>query len=302
MSPAIRVALIGFTPFEREHIEAALQPTEDRRPVYVRARDLAACSLAVVNADDEMAVNEVTSKGRLASVVMLGTTPRPGAAAQLPRPISLAALLRTMDGLAQSPPPMSAAVERVQEDLARLLAHAHEAEAPPAPAAPSARSAAMPLIQGRHVDTAAVAPAPAAQLDHILVVDDDDLALRFMAAELERFGFELHRVRSGAQAIDLAARRRFEFVFLATDLDGLDGFHTCKTLKHRLNPHDLRPPSVVLLLGQDAAVDRLRAEMAGADACLVKPLNVQALMRVIGQRQRWRPTDEPTTRASSSMF
>ena len=42
---------------------------------------------------------------------------------------------------------------------------------------------------------------------------------------------------------------------------------------------------MVLLLDVDNEADRLRAQMAGADACLAKPLDSAALLRVFGARE-----------------
>lgn len=293
MSPAVRVALIGFTRFERDHIEAGLQPGGERDPVYVLADSLATCSVAVVNADHEASVAEVTRQGRLGSAVMLGTTLRPGAAVQLPRPLSLAPLLQALDALVQATPPMSAAVQRVHEDLARLVVRPRPAASP---------GGFMPVIEGRAAAAPAAPQPKQAVVDHVLIFDEDDAVLRFMAAHLERFGFEVHLVRSGAQAIESVARHHFAFVFLATGLEGADGFHICKTLKRRAYPGRRAPPTVVLLLEQEAAVNRLRAELAGADACLAKPLNAERLLSVVGAPEVNLQTDAQTTRASNSSW
>jgi len=303
MSPAVRVALIGFTSFERAHIEAALQPADDHGPRYRVSSDLAACNVAVVNADDEAAVAAVVRQDRLGSTVMLGTTPRPGAAAQLPRPIKLVLLLRTLQGLVRTAPPMSAAVQRVQEDLAQMCQHMGANPAHAAPTRPSS-TLTMPVIQGRPGSAAPAAPAapPRKPLDHVLVVDDKDHVLRFLATHLEGMGFEVHLVRSGALALERLTRRHYHYVFLATGLDGLDSFHTCKTIKRHQRADGRPAPAVVMLLGEDAAVDRVRAEMAGADVCLSHPLSAEQLQQVVGGRETLKPIDAQTTRAAGTMF
>lgn len=294
MKPATRVALIGFTRFEREHLQAGLRSRDDAgQAVLVPSRELAASSLAVVNADDAAAVAEILSQGRLASTVMLGTTPRPGAAAQLSRPISLGALLRALDEILRTAPPMSAAVQRVRDDWARLNASLGRAASLDAPAPPPAATPPPP--------PSPAAPAPAAK-EHILVVDDNDVALSFMARHLQTLGFEVHLVRSGAEALQRVSRQHFSHVFLATGLDGLDGFHVCKTLKRIPYPERRSPPAVVLLLGHDAAVHKLRAEMAGADAVLSKPLGVQALRELMVERRLRQPAEAATPRAACSLW
>ena len=301
MRPAVRLALIGFTAFERDHLLAGLQGgssnhsdiDNDSELVFVLTEDLASSSVAVVNADHPPSVDTVLRQHRLASVVMIGTTARPGAAAQLPRPIRMAALWRELQALVHASPAVSAATQRVQDELARF-------------GAAQAGSAADRLRRAASQQPApTVAPRRGrVALDHVLVVDESDAVLRFMANHLQRFGFQPHLVRDGAQAIDRVARHHFDWVFVATGLDGLDGFHLCKTIKQRAlagpRPQPT-PPTVVLLLDRDDAVHHLRARQAGADACLPKPLHGDALLRLLGERDPQLP-DPQSTRAASTLL
>jgi len=310
MRPAIRLALIGFTTFERDHLRAGLQGGSESDMVFVLAEDLASCSVAVVNADHEPSVEAVLRQRRMASAVMLGTTPRPGAAAQLPRPISMAALWRELQALVQASPAVSAAVQRVQDELARFGAAAVRSGANSAArsasitAAPSAAPSAADKPRATASPGGSPAPAPRrgrAPLDHVLVVDESDAVLRFMADHLQRFGFQLHLVREATQAIERVARHHFEWVFVASGLDGLDGFHLCKTIKRSTAARQRPPPTVVLLLDRDDAVHHLRARQAGADACLPKPLNGDALLRLLGEREL-QQADPQSTRAASTLL
>ncbi len=274
MSPPVRVALIGFTPFERDHLALGLHQSRTGRPSYTLAFELAACNLAVVNADNEAAVAELQAQGRLASTVMVGHTSRPGAGAQLARHAEQAVMLQALDTLISAAPAMSPAVQRVQDELARL--HRRAAAAAP--------------------------PRRRRRLDHILVVDDNHTVLRFMATQLAGFGFEAHLARTGEEALERVGRRHFEFVFLATGMDGLDGFHICRVIKREPYPHARRRPTVVLMLPGDAPVDRVRAQMADADAWLPKPPDAQALLRVLGQRERQPQAEAQSTRAAGTVF
>jgi two-component system, cell cycle response regulator len=130
-------------------------------------------------------------------------------------------------------------------------------------------------------------PAPAAStaMDHILVVDDSDIALRFMAGNLERFGFVVHLARSGEEAIERTLQRHFAFVFMDVNMPGLDGFRTCKEIKRRRYEGHQRPPTIVMLTSRDTPIDKLRGSMAGSDAYLTKPLREAELLKVIGDRE-----------------
>ncbi len=271
MSPPVRVALVGFTPFERDHLALGLHESRAGRPSYTLAFELAGCNLAVVNADNEAAVADLRAQGRLASCVMVGHTARPGAGAQLPRHAEQAVMLQALDMLIASAPAMSAAVQRVHDDLLH--------------------------VQRRHAPR-----RTRRRLDHILVVDDSDNVLRFMATQLSGYGFEAHLARSGEDALRWVGQRHFEFIFLATGMDGLDGFHTCRLIKREAYPHAQPRPTVVLMLPGDAPVDRVRARMADADAWLAKPLDATALLRVVGDREVQRHPDAQSTRAGSTVL
>lgn len=313
MNPAVRVALLGFTPFERNHIEAALQPSDEPGRHYCVAQTLAACNVAVVNADDDSAVAQVLEQGRLASTMMLGTTPRAGAAAQLPRPISLVHLLRALDQLVNSAPPMSAAVQRVHAEWGRMLAVA----GPPMQAASAlpttttaviSATAAMPLIQGRapRSDAAPVRSMTSATgLAQVLVVDSSDEVWRYLSSRLPQSGYQVHQLRDCAQALERLNRQPHALVLLATGLDGVDCFHACKTIKRMPYPANRPPPRVIMLLSRDSAVDEVRAEMAQADGCLHKPIREPQWAQLFNRLQppaddTWQQTHAGTHRLLSS--
>jgi two-component system, cell cycle response regulator len=287
---SVAVALIGFSKFERATFESFFRLATQRSPAYVLATDVAQCAVAIANAEDEAGVAELMRHGKLARCIALGSTPRPGVAQQLPRPINLMLVVRALDALVKThsitgEPTPSPAVQRVLNDLASVTAalapdvdtRALAAKGAPAPPRPAA-TMPKPLPPQ-------AAAAERQGMDHILVVDDSDIALRFMATHLQRFGFEVHLVRSGAEAIERVARRHFEFVFLDVMMEGLDGFQTCKQIKRSTYPDNRPPPTVVMLTSRGTAVDKLRGTMAGADTYLTKPLSENDLLKVVGDRE-----------------
>ena len=319
MSSAVRVALVGFTKFERATFESFFRLATQRKPAYALTEDLANCEAAVANAEDAAGVAELVRQGKLASSLVLGATPHAGAAQQLARPINLMLVVRALDRLVLSrqtlpvpaEPAVSASVKRVLDDLVMVttaLPTGMDTRAMAASAAPAApvllQASTAPANQGwqglpglaqvrqappparkAEPETPAAAEAGSACMDHILVVDDSDIALRFMATNLQRFGFQVHLARSGAEAIERVARRHFEFVFMDVMMEGLDGFHTCKAIKRKTYPGNRPPPTVVMLTSRSTAVDKLRGTMAGADAYLTKPLQEAELLKVVGDRE-----------------
>ena len=326
MTQPTRIALLGFSRFERATFESFFRLAARREPSYAPAASPPEADFVVADADDAAACAEVDRLGLRQRTVMLGITPRPGTLLQLPRPINLMLVVRALDGLPRTPastPAEPAPSKQVQRVLEQLAQHTRPADLDgPLPAAPAARAPRVvePAPAPAAVAQAALAyvatmPAPldpplvaagpgaptatgidrirldgdatdaAARLDHILVVDDSDIALRFMASNLQRFGFHIHLARSGTEAIERVRERHFEFVFLDVMMEGLDGFQTCKAIKRAPYAAGKRPPTVVMLTSRGTAVDKLRGTMAGADAYLTKPLRETELLKVIGDRE-----------------
>lgn len=291
MSRSVRVALMGFTAFERAMFETFFRLDTQRHITYTPSADIAGCDAAVANADDGEAVAALTRHGKLASTVMVG------AHQALLRPINLMAVMRALDGLVQNAPAdaadaavaaaaaevaapaVSASIQRVLDDLVMVTAAIAPGVDPRALARAAAAATPVP----------AVPPPPQAAMEHVLLVADNDAALRQMAATVERLGFQAHLARSGAQAIQRVAKRQFHLVLMDVTMEGLDGFHTCKSIKRQPYAQGRQPPAVVLLVRGSAAVDQMRSTLAGADACFSKPLQVAALLELLGAAELAQP-------------
>jgi two-component system, cell cycle response regulator len=280
MTPTHLVALIGFTPFERSTLDAFFRLAARRAPAYSFCPDPARAQLLLVDADSaEAMAHPLARSGRC---VFIGARGQPEQLGHMPRPLNMMALLRMLDACIGS--------------AARMPA----VPAPPRATPPQAAvPKVMPLLP--KATTAPQVPPPAQPQDgpardHILVVDDSDIALRFMANCLGRFGFDVHLARSGEEALSRVAESNFDFVFMDVTMPGIDGYQTCKLIKKRPYPDGRRPPSVVMLTSRGGMVDKMRGTLSGCDAYLTKPLQQDALMKVIGERIATSTTYSDTVR------
>jgi len=116
------------------------------------------------------------------------------------------------------------------------------------------------------------------------VVEDDDSIATPLAIGLEREGFTVHRVATGADAL---AAEPPDMVLLDLGLPDIDGYEVCRRLRARSDV----PIIVVTARGDE--VDRVVGLELGADDYLVKPFGIRELVariRAVSRRSEGRVT------------
>jgi CheY-like chemotaxis protein len=163
--------------------------------------------------------------------------------------------------------------------------------ASPAPM-PASAFASAPASVGVSRTPAARIPAPTAPATdenaynepvdsvRILVVDDSDVALKFIHNRLSAFGFTVDKCTSGEEALVRVSEGDYAFVFLDVMMEGLDGYQTCKAIKGRRYP-GRKAPGVVMLTSRGGTIDKVRGTFAGCDAYLTKPLDEVKMLKVL---------------------
>lgn len=292
MVTSTRIALLGFGRLEHAAFEAFFRVAGRRCPAYAQEADFRAADFVIVDAADEASRAAVRVAGLVARTVALGMPAFEGALLQLARPLNLMQVVRALDEVVADDP---ALVDTVREGL--VVARPDDEVPTEADATIGTDTEATDATAVRDGGPARRRRGP--PMEHILVVDDSEVALRFMAAHLQRFGFQIHLAKSGEEALRRVAERRFEFVFLDVRMEGLDGFQTCKAIKRAPYPPGQEPPAVVMLTCLAGAADRLRGTMAGADAYLTKPLREVELLKVVGEREIPRHAYAETAAAST---
>ncbi len=118
----------------------------------------------------------------------------------------------------------------------------------------------------------------------ILLVEDDDTIAQPLAEGLRREGFEVRRVVSGEEALEVQLP---DLVLLDLRLPGMDGTEVCRRLRARSDV----PIIVVTAKGEE--VDRVVGLELGADDYIVKPFGFRELLaRIRAVMRRARPGSE----------
>ena len=301
------ICLLGFSDFERRALAMQFGLTSKRTPSYTLVATPQEARFLVVDADAKPALQRALDAGRLADTLFVGgAAPPAGALARLKRPIDALSLLRELD----------AAVLRVQGPAAAVLAARPPAPAKPAapvqprtlplarPAAPpdpagSREGATVPgLLDSQLSELADLFPdrapssndAQAAAAKEIrcdaLLVDDSEIALRFLEIKLGELGLRSRTATDSDTALEQLSQHEFKYVFLDVELgqaSRMDGLTLCRHIK-RMRRNG-RPPLVAMVSAHATQTDRVRGSLAGCDAYLGKPLVADELRAVVGQRR-----------------
>lgn len=120
--------------------------------------------------------------------------------------------------------------------------------------------------------------AAATRARRILVADDNRDSADSLAMLLRLAGHEVDTVHDGVEALDAAARLRPEVVLLDLGMPNRNGYDTCRLIREQAWGRDM---ILIAQTGWGADEDRRRTARAGFDAHLLKPLDVDLLLRTI---------------------
>jgi two-component system, chemotaxis family, CheB/CheR fusion protein len=140
----------------------------------------------------------------------------------------------------------------------------------------------LPRVQAMAPSRARTPAAAAArQRRRVLVVDDNQDSARSQARLLGLLGQEAEVAFEGAEALDRFTRFRPHLVLLDIGLPGMDGYEVARRLRALPGGGDAL---LVAQTGWGQEEDRRASAAAGFDAHLVKPVDTQALLRLLDER------------------
>jgi signal transduction histidine kinase len=113
----------------------------------------------------------------------------------------------------------------------------------------------------------------------VLVVDDNEDSARGIARLLGILGHDVESAADGPSAIEIALRHRPEFVLLDIGLPGMDGYEVAR----RLRAEGFTEATIIGVSGYGEEASRRRSKEAGFAHHLVKPVDYNTLVALIGR-------------------
>jgi len=137
----------------------------------------------------------------------------------------------------------------------------------------------LKLASATAVAAPRAAPKPRTAPLRVVVVEDQLDGREALAAYLERQGHDIRQAGTGQEGSDVAIASSPDVVLVDIGLPDIDGYEVARRLRERLG----RRVQLVALTGYGQPQDRTRAEEAGFDAHLVKPVDPPRLIETLGQ-------------------
>jgi PAS domain S-box-containing protein len=153
-------------------------------------------------------------------------------------------------------------------------------------------SAVRAALGGADADRT-VPPAGLARRMRVLIAEDDVVSRLAVRRMVTRLGHEPQAVDSGIAALAALGRERFDCLLLDIQMPGLDGLQTVARVREREAAAGGPRLPVVALTAHSMRGDRERFLAAGMDDYLSKPLEFEALRRVL---DRLAATPSPTAK------
>jgi len=125
-----------------------------------------------------------------------------------------------------------------------------------------------------------MSPAPANRRLQVLLADDNPTNRKLVELLLEQRRHRVTAVCNGREAVEKAAKQRFDLVLMDVQMPEMDGFQATAAIRERERETGVHTP-IIAMTAHAMAGDRDRCLAAGMDAYLPKPLRVDDLMATI---------------------
>jgi signal transduction histidine kinase/ActR/RegA family two-component response regulator len=130
------------------------------------------------------------------------------------------------------------------------------------------------IEQVEQITSKPIAPARSQRRRRILIVEDNTDAREALREALEMAGHKIFEAGSGASGVESALANRPDVALIDIGLPGFDGYEVARRIR---SASDVQGMRLIALTGYGSPEDRRKAEQAGFDTHLVKPLDFDEL-------------------------
>jgi CheY-like chemotaxis protein len=123
---------------------------------------------------------------------------------------------------------------------------------------------------------------PASAPVRVMLVDDNVDAVESMQILLETFGYEVATAVHPELALELVERFDPDVAVIDIGLPAMDGYELASEIRRRREASARSAPRLIALTGYGGAEDIARAAAAGFATHLVKPVEIEKLLAVLG--------------------
>ena len=122
----------------------------------------------------------------------------------------------------------------------------------------------------------------------IMVVDDNQINQKVIGGFLQAGGHELVIVANGEDAVALAADGSFDLILMDVTLPGIDGLEATRRIRN-LPSREARAVTIIAITGNTGREDVEACRQAGMDDFIGKPVDPDALERIVHRIPRRTP-------------
>jgi CheY-like chemotaxis protein len=114
----------------------------------------------------------------------------------------------------------------------------------------------------------------------VLVVEDNAINQRIARMQLEELGYRVHVVNNGSEAVEAAARLRYDVILMDCSMPVVDGYEATARIRKHEAAIGRRTP-IIALTAQSMPGDRERCLACGMDDYLSKPASKEDLGKTV---------------------
>lgn len=181
-------------------------------------------------------------------------------------------------------------VMRAIDDAAHIL-KSRPAPATAAAIAPPIVTTPEPEITStQHIEVAAP-PSPSSThtneneyLYTALVVDDSAAIRKQLELELRSANIKAEFAETGEEALEKAAQKLYDLVFLDVIMPGIDGYEVCRKMR---TSKAMKKTPIIMLSGKTSPLDEVQGVIAGASTYLTKPVQPEQFQQTLKRVSKW---------------